>query len=116
MKIAAIKKFCASLPGVESEIKWQVDLVYMIGGKMFAVIFEGENKCYVTLKVDDARFLEYTDRKGFAPAPYLARAKWVQLNDLSKISDAETKELLERSYELIAAKLTKKVRAQLGIA
>ncbi len=116
MKIAAIKKFCASLPAAESEIKWQVDLVYMIGGKMFAVIFEGEDRCYVTLKVDDARFLEYTDREGFAPAPYLARAKWVQLNNLGKISDAETRELLKRSYELIAAKLTKKVRAQLGIA
>ena len=60
-------------------------------------------------------FLQYTDRAGFIPAPYMARNKWVQVRDLKKVSDAELKALLKRSYELVAMKLTKKLRAQLGI-
>ena len=56
-----------------------------------------------------------SDRPGFAPAPYLARAKWVKIGDLSKVSDAELKALIRRSYDLITAKLTKKVRTELGL-
>ena len=57
-----------------------------------------------------------SDRTGFIPAPYMARAKWVQVTDLKKVSDAELKALIKRSYELVAMKLTKKLRTELGIA
>ena len=116
MNVAAIQKYCASLPQAVGEIKWQVDMVYMIGGKMFAVAYENKDgKGNVSFKVDDERFLEYTDRAGFIPAPYMARAKWVQVTDLKKVSDAEMKALLRRSYELVVAKITKKLRLELGL-
>ena len=60
-------------------------------------------------------FLAYTDRAGFIPAPYMARAKWVQIIDLKKIPDAELKELIKRSYDLVSLKLTKKLRAEIGM-
>ena len=69
----------------------------------------------VGFKVDDDLFLSYSDRAGFAPAPYLARAKWVQVTDLKKVSGAELKALIKRSYDLVAMKLTKKLRAALGM-
>ncbi len=116
MNVAAINKYCASLPHAVGEIKWQVDMIYMIGGKMFAGTYENDKgKGNVSFKVDDERFLEFTDREGFIPAPYMARAKWVQVQDLKKVSDAEMKALLKRSYELVAAKLTKKLRTELGL-
>ncbi|MEO8102996.1 MAG: MmcQ/YjbR family DNA-binding protein [Betaproteobacteria bacterium] len=116
MNVAGVKKFCAGLPGVTGDIKWEVDLVYSVGGRMFCVAFtDRQGKQTVSFKVDDDLFLQYTDREGFIPAPYLARAKWVQVIDLKKVADAELKSLIRRSHELVALKLTKKRRAELGI-
>lgn len=116
MNIAAVRKYCAALPRSTGDIKWGADHVYSIGTKMFCVSFEdGKCKAYVSFKIDDDLFLQYTDRAGFIPAPYMARNKWVQVTDLKKVSDAELKALLKRSYELVALKLTKKLRTELGI-
>ena len=116
MNLKAVQKFCASLPGATSDIKWGADLVYSVGDKMFAVACEDNSgRPTVSFKVDDDRFLELTDRAGFIPAPYLARAKWVLVEDLKQVGDAEMKALLTRSHELVALKLTRKLRTQLGL-
>ena len=117
MKIAAVKKFCASLPGAKGEIKWQIDFVYLVGGKMFAIAFvDKHQQAHALFKVDDDLFLPYTDRPGFIPAPYLARHKWVQVDDLNAVGDEELKALIGRSHQLVAMKLTKKLRAELGLS
>jgi predicted DNA-binding protein (MmcQ/YjbR family) len=112
---AALKRFLAALPGATRETKWGVDQVYCVGGKMFAVFHEHkEGVDTLSFKVDGHRFLELTDREGIVPAPYLARAKWVQLKGLKHLPDAELKALLARSHDIIAAKLPKKVREALS--
>ena len=45
----------------------------------------------------------------------MARAKWVKIVDLKKVSDAELTALIRRSYELVGMKLTKKLRTELGM-
>ena len=116
MNIPAIQKFCAALPHATGDIKWGVDQVYSIGGKMFCVAFvDTKQNATVSFKVDDDLFLSFTDRNGFIPAPYMARAKWVQITDLKKVSDAEMKQLIKRSYELVSLKLTKKLRTEFGL-
>jgi predicted DNA-binding protein (MmcQ/YjbR family) len=113
--LPAIQAFCAALPHATADVKWGADHVYSVGGKMFAVAFHSKSRgVFVAMKVDDDRFLEYTDRPGFVPAPYLARAKWVQVTDLSKVTDTELKNLIKRSYHLVALKLTKNSSANLG--
>ena len=116
MNVAAIRKYCATLPHATADIKWGADHVSSIGAKMFCVSYEdGKGIANVSFKVDDERFLEFTDRAGFIPAPYMARNKWVLVNDLKKVSDAELKALIKRSYELVVARLTKKLRTELGL-
>lgn len=116
MKLNAIKKYCASLPHATADVKWEIDHVYSIGGKMFALACENQYRgTVVCFKVDDHRFLELTDRSGFMPAPYLARAKWVELKNLDAISDAELKALLKRAYTIVGAKLTKKLQREFGL-
>ena len=116
MNVPAIKKFCAALPHATGDIKWGADQVYSIGGRMFCVAcVDPQKQSNVSFKVDDDLFLSFTDRDGFIPAPYMARAKWVQVVDLKKISDVELKALIARSYELVAMKLTKKLRAEMGM-
>ena len=116
MNVPAVTKFCASLPHATGDIKWGIDQVYSIGGRMFCVAcVDSHHSATVSFKVDDDLFLSMSDRSGFIPAPYMARAKWVQVTDLKKVSDAELKALIRRSYELVAMKLTKKMRAALGL-
>jgi len=115
--LSKVKAHCASLPGATSDIKWGQDLCFSVGGKMFAVMCEkGESANTLSLKVDDHRFLELTDREGFIPAPYLARAHWVLVKDVRKVGEAELKALITRSHAIIASKLPKATRAKIGVA
>lgn len=108
MKRVALDELLLSWPGARSDVKWEDDLVYSVVGKMFAVYgLRGVHAGFVSFKVDDDRFLELTERPGFRPAPYLARARWVQVIDPRALPVAELKGLLRRSYELVFAKLPK---------
>ena len=113
MNLNKAKEFCRILPGTTEDIKWECNRVFSVGEKMFAVMDAKDKDKSVSFKVDDARFLELTDREGIIPAPYLARAKWVMVQDLSKLPDAEAKALLKRSHELVFAKLTKKLQREI---
>jgi predicted DNA-binding protein (MmcQ/YjbR family) len=114
MDIQAAKTLCRSFPGSVEEIKWGDDLVFTVGTKMFAVTGNDAAATVISFKVEDERFLELTDRPGIIPAPYLARAKWVQVHPEAKLSNADAAALLRRSYELVFAKLTRKLQAELG--
>jgi predicted DNA-binding protein (MmcQ/YjbR family) len=115
MSYAALKKHAMSLPGATQDIKWGADWVASVGGKMFLVggpepgTWRG-----CSFKVEDHRFLELSGLPGFAPAPYLARSHWVRLGDPKALPLAELKALVERSHALVAAGLSKKLRASLG--
>ena len=50
------------------------------------------------------------------PAPYLARAKWVQLVANDVLPDADLRAYLDQAHALVAAKLTRALRKELGLA
>jgi predicted DNA-binding protein (MmcQ/YjbR family) len=68
----------------------------------------------LSFKVEETRFLEFTDRPGIIPAPYMARAHWISLTTPKALSASETKALIRRSYELVFAKLPKTKQRELG--
>ena len=103
------------LPGVSREFKWGNDLVYSVAAKMFAVTcIEGADFWRLSFKVEDERFLEFTDREGIVPAPYLARARWVMLPNPGEFEADWIRERLLISYQLVRANLPKRVQATLG--
>ncbi len=109
MDIEDIRNICLALPGVTEDIKWENDLCFLIAEKMFCVVnLTGELN--VTFKVPDDDFERWISSDGVHPAPYLARAKWIQVTDLQNADAAEIKNAIVQSYELIKAKLPKKVR------
>jgi predicted DNA-binding protein (MmcQ/YjbR family) len=119
MDFEAAKAVCRGFAGSTEDIKWGCDAVFSVGGKMFAVagtpVTGSEAPASgISFKVEDERFLELTDRPGIIPAPYLARARWVKVDRAEALSDREAAELLRRSYELVFAKLTKKLQRELG--
>ncbi len=113
----AQRALAATLAGATEDIKWGADLVFSVGGKMFCVFLLREgHACTCSFKVDDGRFLELTGVPGVIPAPYLARARWVQVGLPHALSAADLDALVRRSHALVAARLTKKMRNELGIA
>ena len=114
MNLDKAKKLCAGLPGVTQETKWDDDLSFCVGGKMFAVGCVDPEARRISFKVDDDAFLALTDRPGIVPAPYLARAKWVQIRDMKAVSDSEAEALLRRAYEIVFGKLTKKLQREIA--
>jgi predicted DNA-binding protein (MmcQ/YjbR family) len=116
MDFEAAKALCRTFPGCTEDIKWGADTVFSVGLKMFAVTGADVPAKGMSFKVDDERFLELTDRPGIIPAPYLARAKWVYVENAKALNDKEAAALLRRSYELVFAKLTKKLQREIGEA
>ena len=114
MNEAALRKLTKAWPATDADIKWEDDLVFTVDGKMFcALCLRGAEKGKLSFKVEPERFLEFTDRPGFRPAPYLARAHWVTLDKPSVIGKAELEALIRRAYELTFAKLSKKRQKEL---
>jgi predicted DNA-binding protein (MmcQ/YjbR family) len=114
MNEAALRRFCAEWPGVVAEVKWQDQLVFSVGGKMFALLcLRGAQAGHLSFRVGPERFLEFTDRPGLRPAPYLARAHWVQRTQPKALAVAELKTLLRDSYDYALSKLTRAQRSGL---
>jgi predicted DNA-binding protein (MmcQ/YjbR family) len=110
-----IRRFCLSLPHVTEHMPWGADLVFKIGGKMFATVLlepseHSISQC-MSMKCSPDVFAELVER--VSPAPYLARANWVALESADALPRPELERLLRDAYEMVFAKLPKKAQAEL---
>src|SRR6202171_4188967 len=114
MDIEQVHIYCLSFPHVTEEILWGNDLVFKIGGKMFAVIglAPAADHC-MSFKCTPEKFAELTEQKGIVPAPYVARYHWVALERFDALPERELKQLLRTAYELVHEKLPPKIKRQL---
>ena len=112
MSPEAFDAACRALPGVTSVVQWGVDSVYKVGGRIFAISGpEGG----VSFKVSDIAFEALTGSGRARPAPYLARAKWVRFDDLAGLDATETAAWLANAHALVAARLTRARRREIGL-
>lgn len=110
------RELAASLAGATEDVKWGADLVFSVGGKMFCVfLLKDASPASCSFKVDADRFLELTGVPGVVPAPYLARAKWVQVQPGHALAAADLDALVRRSHALVAGGLTRKLQRELGV-
>lgn len=115
MNTETLRSIAIQLPAATEDIKWEKDVVFSVGAKMFCVTsFEAPFKA--SFKVPDADFEELCAREGFAPAPYMARAKWVMVSNDAGLSKQEWEAFIRNSYEMVKSKLTRKLQRELGIA
>ena len=115
MDSESVRAHCLSFPQATENVQWGNDLVFKIAGKMFAVMaLEGPVKYIMSFKCTEEKFNELIEQEGMDPAPYMARNKWVAIEGFDVLSDQELKALLRNSYDLVVAKLPKKLRESLG--
>ena len=87
--------------------------VLLRGSKNVLVTGLEQTPVGVSFKVTDEEFEEVSARPGFRPADYVARYKWVTVEDVRKISKKKLEKFVRQSYELVKAKLPKKLREQI---
>ena len=113
MDRVGVGKVCLALPGATLDHPFGDDHdAYKVGGKMFAIV---GGMGGLSFKVSDIAFEVLTENGRAKPAPYLARAKWVHLDDPADWPDDELAEHLAFAHGIVAGKLTKKARAVLGL-
>ena len=103
--------FVKALPGTSFVDQWEAH-VAKVGEKVFTLLSSGGS---VVAKCTEESFEILTALDGIDQAPYFAKRKWVEIGSSSPLSDEEVRHYLTRSYELVAAGLTKKLRAELGV-
>ena len=116
MTLAGIRAFALRLPQATVIQQWGEVLVFKVGGKMFLMVeFEGDLPLHAGFRPPDAEFETLAQVDGMRPAPYLARAKWVQLEDMDAVSAARFQEIIRMSYAEVVSRLSAKKRRELGI-
>lgn len=105
-----LRKLCLSFPGTTEQIQWGYDLVFKVGGKMYAVAPLEPAPVCLSFKASPEKFAELTERQKIIPAPYLARAQWVALQTRDAVGPEELARLVRESYEMVLARLPTKVR------
>jgi predicted DNA-binding protein (MmcQ/YjbR family) len=112
VNIEKLRQICIAMPGTTEQVQWGADLVFKVGGKMFAVAAtEPAASHRLAFKCSDETFSELLEVEGITPAPYLARAKWVALERFDALSDREIQERVTEAYDLVLAKLSRKAQA-----
>jgi predicted DNA-binding protein (MmcQ/YjbR family) len=115
VNLESLRKHAAGRAGATVDLTWGHNECFCVGGRMFTIFgIERGRARDVAFKVDGDRFLEMTDRPGIVPAPYLARAHWVLVEDAKALPDGEARALVERSHALVAAKLPRRMRDAAG--
>ena len=114
MNIDQLRQFCTELPGVTEDIKWDHDLCFSVGKKMFAVTGVDEAEGGISVKTTPEKFAELTERPGIRPAHYVARYHWITIEDEKAVSSDELRQLIRESYQLVFDKLPAKIKKSIN--
>ncbi|KZK77962.1 hypothetical protein PsW64_03600 [Pseudovibrio sp. W64] len=112
--------YCKSLVGTSNVIQWGNASVWKVGGKIFAICSNwGEDRpdmdgIKISFKCSELSYQILTEQEGIIPAPYLARAKWVQIETAQAMADDDIKDYVREAHSIIARKLTKKLQKEIG--
>jgi predicted DNA-binding protein (MmcQ/YjbR family) len=112
MRLDRLKAFALALPLTTVVNQWG-GLVFKVAGKVFLIIpLDGGVMNGLTVKCTPEEFDGLTQLDGVGQAPYCAKRLWVRIEE-EALPEPELLRRIRRSYDLVAAKLPKKVQATL---
>jgi predicted DNA-binding protein (MmcQ/YjbR family) len=113
-----VGKFCLSLPHTTEKVRWEHNLLFCVGEKMYCVanLEPGVGPGKIAFKCEPERFAELVEIEGIIPAPYMARNYWVSVTEIGALRQAEMQELIRNSYKLVLTRLPKRLQLKLGAA
>lgn len=116
MTIEDLRQYILSKPQVTEDFPFDEEyLAFRLGGKIFAGM-PLEKNGVVQLKCDPDEFDQVLESHPYAEqAWHWHKRHWIQINLNDSIPTQATHELVDRAYEIIKSKLTKKLKAELGL-
>jgi predicted DNA-binding protein (MmcQ/YjbR family) len=116
VNIEELQNICKKFPGVTEDIKWEDHLCFNVGGKMFLITSPDTVPVTASFKVSEDDFEVLSMKDGFKPSPYLARHKWVYLDDIRRLSKREWEKYMKQAYTIIGNKLPLKTKKKIKFA
>jgi predicted DNA-binding protein (MmcQ/YjbR family) len=115
--VAALREACARLPHSEETFPFgQGTLVFKAGGKVYALTDITADPLKLSLKVRPTHGDELrAAHDAIAPGYHLNKRHWITVTLDGSVPDALLGALLEGSYALVIAGLTRARRAELGV-
>jgi predicted DNA-binding protein (MmcQ/YjbR family) len=86
-----------------------------VGKKIFIITSPDVSPISASFKVNEEDFAALSEKQGFIPAPYLARYKWIYVDDINRMGRKDWEGYLIKAYQLVAEKLPAKTKRSLGI-
>jgi len=105
MDVESIRRYCLSFPHAKENLQWDDDLCFKVKGKIFMMLNLDSVPQRLCFKATPEKFAELTENEDIVRAPYVGRYKWVMLERLDVLPEAELEDLIRQSYEMVAAKL-----------
>ena len=116
MDVDTARQYLLGKPEAMEDYPFGPDVAVMkVRGKMFATLGEEQGEGRMNLKCDPDRALELREQyAGVEPGYHMSKVHWNTVSTQSDVSDALLLELIDHSYALIRASLTKKLQAELA--
>jgi len=117
MNLEDLQLHCSSKPGVTEEFPFDdVTLVFKVMGKAFALTGLDAEEPSVNLKCNPDRAIELRDEyPDIIPGYHMNKKHWNTVYLERELRDALIIELIAHSYDLVVAKLTKVLKAELEL-
>ena len=114
---SGFEAYARSLTGTTIVHQWGDASVAKLGGKIFALLsgWSTDGEPGLSFKCSDLAFEMLPELEHVRPAPYLGRAKWVQVLAGSPLDDGELRAYVGEAHRIVAGKLTRAVRGELGL-
>lgn len=109
MNIEEYREYCIRKPGVTEELPFGPEtLVFKVMGKMFTACDIEEFESF-NVKCDPERAVELREQhSGINPGYHMNKRHWNTIEADGSVPDALMYEMIDHSYELVAASLTRK--------
>lgn len=117
MNIETFRDYCLAKPGVTEELPFDEDtLVFKVAGKMFALCSIAEFQNGVNLKCDPEKAVELREEyHQVKPGYHMSKVHWNTVLPEAGLADELIKSWIDESYRLVANKLPKYKRLELGV-
>jgi predicted DNA-binding protein (MmcQ/YjbR family) len=114
MNVEELRNYCLAKPNVTEEFPFdEVTLVFKVCGKIFAITNIADEILSVNLKCEPAKALELREQYDFVlPGYHMNKKHWNTVKIRSGVPKKLIWQWVDDSYNLVVAKLPKKIKEQ----
>jgi predicted DNA-binding protein (MmcQ/YjbR family) len=112
MDLAEFREYCLTKPdATEGTPFGETVLAFKVRGKIFALASLDEVPARANLKCDPDLALELRDRyEQVRPGYHMNKKHWNTIDIESEIPNTEIRKMIDHSYDLVATKLSRRMR------